>query len=263
MSLTRLATAEKAALQTGKLLLDLFNSGDNGGELKADRTLVTAADRKADQLVQSIIKEHFPTDGILSEENSTIYPDTEHAWVLDPLDGTVNFSHGLMYWGISIAHLKNGQPQNGAVYFPLLDELYTASLGHGAALNGVPLTIPESADQDLFPVFVHCSRMHQRYHLKTRYKKRSLGAAAYHFCLVAKSGAVLALESTPRIWDFAASWLIVQEAGGAMQALGPDKPFPARAGVDYGTKPFPIMAARDAGVLAEAAEGITPKKRSS
>ncbi len=257
MSTTRLEIAKKAGLQAGKELLDLFKTGPQVGELKADRTLVTEADRRADQLIQSLISEVYPQDGILSEENSTVLPRTEHTWILDPLDGTVNFSHGLLYWGVSIAHLKNGFPEDGAVYFPVPDELYTASAGQGAALNGTPLSL-SGKDPGLFPIFAHCSRMHQRYEIRTPYKTRSLGAAAYHLCMVAGAGAVLALESTPRIWDFAASWLIVQEAGGAIRALGEEEPFPVQPGLDYAKKPFPILAASSPEILAAAAEGITP-----
>lgn len=256
----RMEIARTAALQAGNELVKLYQAGNRQGELKADNTLVTDADRKADQLIQSLIREYYPQDGILSEENSTIFPASEHAWVVDPLDGTVNFSHGLCYWGVSIAHLENGRPRDAAVYFPLVDELYTASLGKGAELNGSRLSVPEGTGDDLVPVFVHCSRMQQRYDIKTRYKKRSLGAAAYHICLVAKSTAALALESTPRIWDFAASWLIVEESGGAIKSLGKEQPFPARPGVDYGGKPFPILAARSAQILEEQEAGITPKK---
>lgn len=226
--------------------------------MKPDHTLVTEADRQADYLIQGLIREGFPGEGILSEEKSTIFPDTEHVWVIDPLDGTVNFSHGLHYWGVSIAHLVNGIPQNGAIYFPMIDEMYTASRGKGAFLNREPLTINQDLSDELVPLFMHCSRMHQRYTVSIRYKKRSLGAAAYHLCLVAKNTAALALESTPRIWDFAAAWLINEEAGAVIQSLGMEQPFPAQPGINYAQKPYPILAARSAGILTEAEGRIKP-----
>jgi len=258
MTRSRLSTAAEAAYQTGRELLILFNQGNNSGELKSDHTLVTEADHLADQRIQGYILEGFPGDGILSEENATTYPASEHVWVVDPLDGTVNFSRGLHYWGLSIAHLVDGMPQDGAIYFPYIDELYTASRGKGAFLNGKPLMIKKNVEDMLFPIFVHCSRMHQRYAVKTRYKKRSLGAAAYHLCLVAKSTAVIALESTPRIWDFAAGWLLIEEAGGSVRSLGDDQPFPTHPGMDYGQKSFPILAASSAAILEKALEGILP-----
>ena len=258
MTESRLSAVEHAAFISGKKLLDLFNLGKNGGEMKPDRTLVTEADRQADNLIHGLIREGFPGEGILSEEKSTVFPDSEHVWVIDPLDGTVNFSHGLHYWGVSIAHLVDGIPQNGAIYFPTIDEMYTASRGEGAFLNKEPLTIKKGQSDELVPLFVHCSRMHQRFSVSVRYKKRSLGAAAYHLCLVAKNTATLALESTPRIWDFAAAWLIIEEAGAVIRSLGMEQPFPAQPGINYTQKPYPILAARSAGILAEAERSIKP-----
>lgn len=260
MTQNRLSAAAEIAVLTGKELLALYQEGNNAGEMKSDHTLVTRADRRADKLIQDYIRSRFPGEGILSEENSTVYPDTEHAWVIDPLDGTVNFSQGLHYWGVSIAHLKNGKPQTGAVYLPMIDELYTAELGTGAFLNNKPISINEDRGEELFPLFVHCSRMHKKYTAKIRYKKRSLGAAAYHLCLVARSTAALALESTPKIWDYAAGWLIIEEAGGAVRALGDEQPFPAKPGVDYAVKPYPIIAARSAADLSQAEASITAIK---
>ena len=258
MTKSRVSAAAEIALQTGKELLISFNKGKNGGEMKPDRTLVTHADRQADQLIQGYLQEQFPGEGILSEENSTVYPATKHAWVIDPLDGTVNYYHGLHYWGVSIAHLVDGQPQNGAIYFPVIDELYTASRGEGAHMNDRPLSMKDKPEIELFPLFVHCSRMYQRYDVRTNFKMRSLGAAAYHLCLVAKNTAILALESTPRIWDFAAGWLIIEEAGAAVRSLGIEQPFPAQPGLDYGKKSYPVLAARSDALLTEAIEGITP-----
>lgn len=260
MTPNRLHAVKQMARETGNELLARFNKGDNGEEMKSDHTLVTAADHQADHMIQDLIQEQYPGEGILSEEKDTVYPETKHAWVIDPLDGTVNFSKGLLYWGVSIAHMVNGEPQDGAIYFPTINELYTASRGRGAFLNEKPLSVEAETSEEFFPLFVHCSRMHQRYTARLGYKKRSLGAAAYHLCLIAKNTAALALESTPRIWDFAAAWLIIEEAGGAIRALGEEQPFPAQPGIDYGKKPYSILAARSTAILAEAEDGIHRKK---
>jgi myo-inositol-1(or 4)-monophosphatase len=252
----RIDLARKAAHQTGKTLLDLYQKGDQTGFLKEDHTLVTEADKAADKMIQKMIQDEFPEDQILSEEGSTIYPDSEHVWVIDPLDGTVNFSRGLGIWGVSIAHFVNGMPQTAALYFPVTDELFTAVQGGGALLNGQPLKVLEDSDKDLFPIFFHCSRMHKRYRVNLPYKTRSLGAAAYHLCLIANNKAVLAFESTVRIWDFAASWLVVQEAGGKIESFGEKQPFPALPETDYHGIPFPIIAGSSKKVLAEARNNI-------
>jgi myo-inositol-1(or 4)-monophosphatase len=207
-------------------------------------------------MIQEMILKEFPGDEVLSEEASTIFPSSQHVWIIDPLDGTVNFSRGFSYWGVSIAHLENGLPQTAATYFPVTDELFTAVLGGGAYLNGQPLQVCEDFDEVLFPVFVHCSRMHDRYQARLPYKKRSLGAAAYHLCLIANNKAVLAFESSVRIWDFAASWLIVREAGGLIEPFGEKEPFPAQAGMDYHNIPFPIIAGASKKVLVQARDQI-------
>ena len=256
MNKKRIDLARKAALQTGKILLDLYQKCDQTEYLKEDLSLVTEADKAADKMIQKMIQDEFPEDQILSEEGSTIYPDNEHTWVIDPLDGTVNFSRGLGCWGVSIAHLENGMPQTAALYFPVTDELFTAVQGEGALLNGQPLKVLEDSEKNLFPIFFHCSRMHKRYRVNLPYKTRSLGAAAYHLCLIANNKAVLTFESTVRIWDFAASWLVVQEAGGKIESFGEKQPFPAQPDTDYHGIPFPIIAGSSKKVLAEARNNI-------
>lgn len=255
----RLDFIKSAAVQTGKLLLDHFYNGNRQGELKADRTLVTKADQNADLLLQNLIKEEYPDDGILSEEGNTVFPENDHVWVLDPLDGTVNFSLGLHYWGVSIAHLENGMPQTAAVYFPVVDELYSALRGQGAELNGTPLLVSNPQVDSPYPVFVHCSRMHKKYQVKLPYKTRSLGATAYHLCLITKGTAVLAFESTPKLWDFTGSWLIVEEAGGLIRSTGDRQPFPAQPGIKYSDYPYAILASASSEVMDEALAGIHKK----
>lgn len=260
MKSSRLELARKAAHQTGITLLDLYQKGNQTGSLKGDHTLVTEADKAADKMIQEMILREFPDDQILSEERSTIFPGSQHVWIIDPLDGTVNFSRGLDYWGVSIAHLENGMPRSAALYFPVTDELFSAVRGEGAFLNDQSLKVSADFDEDLFPIFVHCSRMHKRYHANLPYKYRSLGAAAYHLCLIANNKAVLAFESTVRIWDFAASWLIIQEAGGLVESFGEKQPFPAQPETDYHKIPFPIIAGASKEVLEKARKNIIQKK---
>jgi myo-inositol-1(or 4)-monophosphatase len=259
MRSSRLDLARKAAHQTGITLLDLYQKGNQTGFLKEDHTLVTKADQAADRMIQEMILREFPDDQILSEERSTIFPNSQHVWIIDPLDGTVNFSRGLDYWGVSIAHLENGIPRSAALYFPVSDELFSAAEGEGTFLNDQSLKVSADFDEDLFPIFVHCSRMHKHYRVNLPYKYRSLGAAAYHLCLVANNKAVLAFESTVRIWDFAASWLIVKEAGGQIESFGNEHPFPAKPGTDYHKIPFPIIAAVSKNVVNLARRNIIQK----
>jgi len=232
------------AKQAGKILLSYYNKSSINIKLKSDNTIVTEADFIADRLIQTSIRENFPEDGILSEEGTTIYPsDKNYVWVIDPLDGTTNFSLGLHYWGISIARLCNGYPDLAVLYFPVFDELLTAIKGEGATLNGRRLSV-ELPDQDNPTKFFSCcSRTNKTYRVDNNYKTRILGSAAYGLIMVAKGSAILAFEATPKIWDFSGSWLITQESGGTIAPLREETPFPLVQGVDYGKRSHPILVA--------------------
>jgi myo-inositol-1(or 4)-monophosphatase len=249
------------ALKTGMLLLEHYQPTGSTAQLKADRTAVTAADLAADQLLQAEIWAAFPEDGILSEEGNTVYPaDKPAVWVIDPLDGTTNFSLGLHHWGVSIARLVDGEPALGVLYFPLLEELFSAQRGGGAFLNGAPLRVIPPDPVRPFSFFSCCSRTHQRYHVSLRYKARILGSAAYGLATVARGSAALALEVTPKVWDFAASWLITREAGGVIAPLGGAAPFPLEAGSDYGGRVYPLLTAATPKLWSEGQAKITPKE---
>ncbi|MFO7943246.1 MAG: inositol monophosphatase family protein [Anaerolineales bacterium] len=252
--------AVQVANETGNLLQDFFQLNGVKSSLKADHSLVTQADLEADKLIRKAIRESYPQDGILSEEQNTSYPSGHSCvWVVDPLDGTTNFSLGLHYWGVSIARFRDGHPQTAVVYFPVVDELYAAQRGEGLLLNGVKHFIPEAQKYKSQSFFAHCSRTFQRYQVNIPYKTRSLGAAAYHICAVAKGSAILALETTPKLWDIAGAWLVVKEGGGSITTLKGGKPFPAIPGVEYQNKPFVTLAAANPSLLKKAQQGLIPK----
>jgi myo-inositol-1(or 4)-monophosphatase len=236
--------ASQLAQDTGHLLLDFYKTSGIQANLKPDHTVVTEADLAADCFIHDSIQAKFPEDGILSEEASTIYPEGKsHVWIIDPLDGTTNFSLGLHYWGVSIARLWEGNPEIAALFFPLLGELFMASKGGGATLNGARLHVksPESSQPETF--FSCCSRTHRQYKVDIRYKTRILGSAAYGLSSVARGSAILAFEVTPKVWDFSGSWLITQEAGGVIAPLNGGSPFPLVPGKDYGPIKYQLLAA--------------------
>jgi myo-inositol-1(or 4)-monophosphatase len=228
----------------GDQILESFKVSDLQATLKLDNTLVTDADIAADQQLRSSLKEAFPGDGIISEENNTVFPaDKEFVWVIDPLDGTTNYALGLHYWGVSIARIKCGSPDLAVLYFPSLDELITATKGGGAFLNGVQLHVKGTHPYHQNPFFSCCSRTHRYYQIDSPYKTRILGSAAYGLCTVALGSAALAFEVTPKVWDFSGSWLVVQEAGGTILPLDGKTPYPLKPGKDYGSIQYPILAA--------------------
>ena len=239
----------------GLLLADHARAPSGFSRFKPDRTLLTEADLASNAFLTERIRERFPDDHILSEEADTAFPaDGRPTWILDPLDGTTNFEQGLHHWGVSIARVVDGEPQAAALSFPLIGECFTAQAGEGAWLNGIPLVVPP-AGSHLVSFFLCDSRVNKGYTTRIRYKPRILGSAAYNFCAVAKGVAVIGFESIPKIWDIAASWLVLKEAGGALASLnGPV--FPLEPGRDYKRVPIPLIGAADEALLAEAAENI-------
>jgi myo-inositol-1(or 4)-monophosphatase len=236
--------ATRLAKNIGTQTLQNFQIGGVPTKLKSDRTVVTEADLAADRYIRASIQEDFPDDGIISEEHNTVFPDNKtYVWIIDPLDGTTNFSLGMHYWGVSIARLRNGIPDLGVLYFPVLDELFTASLDGGAFLNSSPLHVknPETKQPNTF--FSSCSRSHRYYQIDLNYKIRVLGSAAYGLCTVPRGSAILAFEVTPKVWDFSASWLVVREAGGVISPLDGVSPFPLIPGTNYGSINYPMLAA--------------------
>ena len=248
------------ATQAGSLLAERFHLSGTHADLKADRSFVTESDLASDRLIGAAIRQAFPQDHILSEEKDTSSAAGAPAvWVIDPLDGTTNYAVGMHVWGVSIARLEQGIPTLAALYFPLLDELYTAQRGAGAWLNGAPIhTRPPDETQPL-SFFVCCSRTHRRYKVSIPYKARILGSSAYSYCMLARGAALIAFEATPKVWDLAGGWLVVQEAGGVIETLFAPPPFPLSPETDYARSSFPTLAAATPDLLAQSRQQIQPR----
>jgi myo-inositol-1(or 4)-monophosphatase len=242
---SNLTFATRLAERVGELLLEQFKRSDKNPQIKPDFSLVTDADLQADNWLTQEILKVYPQDSLLSEELHPVYSEkaTGAVWVIDPLDGTTNFSLGLAYWGTSIARVEDGYPTLAVMHFPLLGETYTAQRDCGAALNGNPVRVQTPDPQDKSTFFVCCSRTYRNYNVAIRYKTRILGSAAYSFCTVARSMALIAFEARPKIWDLAAAWLLVQEAGGQIAAYDETSPFPLIPGTDYSQVDYPTLAA--------------------
>lgn len=247
------------------MLLEFYHSNALTPSLKADRSVVTQADLAVDRLLANAIQEHFPQDSLISEELQPNWPHTPNrlagqaVWVIDPLDGTTNFSLGLHFWGVLLARLVDGWPNLAVMYFPLIGELYSAQLGQGATYNGQPLHIEPPGSRSPLSFFACCSRTHRRYQVDLPYKTRILGSTGYTLCAVARSMAILGFESTSKIWDIAAPWLLVKEAGGVIETLDSSQPFPLQTGTDYSQKSYPILAAATPELLLRARQKIQPR----
>lgn len=252
------------AHQAGDLLQRYFEQANLNTRLKTDNTVVTEADIASDELISKSLKKAFPDDVLLSEELAPEASGEENSnqpwlWIIDPLDGTTNFSLGLHYWGVLLTRLQAGFPVLTVMYFPLLNELYTAQAGQGAELNGRKLAISPPDPQNKTTFFSCCSRTYTRYQVSVPYKNRILGSAAYSLCAVARGIALVSFEATPKIWDIAGGWLLVQEAGGSVATLDGSQPFPVQLNRSYARQDYPTLAAATPTLLQRSQSQIIPK----
>lgn len=248
------------AREAGELLRGYFNTEAAKPRLKADATPVTDADIAADTLISERIRAAFPDDLIISEEHNTQLgesPLVGGAWVIDPLDGTSNFVRGLHTWGVSLARLWDGQPQVGALYFPILNEVYSAMAGGGAFLNGVAIAVRAPDDGEVDEFYACCNRAAGRWNFSIPYKARVHGSAAYDFCLLARGVVVVMLQARPKLWDIAGGWLVCMEAGAALVGLD-GAPFPPAAG-DLTKRSYATLGASTAGLLERVRAGLAER----
>ena len=241
-----LEVTSTTAQRVGVRLLSDFGRAE--GQEKDDGSLVTESDRWADNEIRSSITAAFPTHAILSEEDVHILTDAEWTWVIDPLDGTTNFTRGIPLWGISIGLLYRGEPVFGYVYFPPVDRVFHGywagntglEMPVGAYLNGQPIHVSqEQTSQNHF--FSFCARSLQIWQPGFPCKVRMLGVATYNFLMVASGASLGGVEATPKIWDLAAVWAIVHAAGGVWVSLRDEPTFPAVVGRDYGAYAMPSL----------------------
>lgn len=232
------------AIQTGDLLKKYYNPAGINIIMKPDQTAVTEADLAADKYITQQIKQQFPTDGIISEESSHFLVNPQSpTWVIDPLDGTTNFSLGLAIWGVSIARLIDGYPDLGVIYFPLLNEIFTTRRGIGSYLNTKPISTHSPSRAQAMPFFACCSRSFRNFTINIPYKPRIFGSSIYSISLVARGAALIGFDATSKIWDLAAAWLLVEEAGGFVSLLEGSSVFPILPDVDYSTTSYATLSA--------------------
>ncbi|HMO18957.1 MAG TPA: inositol monophosphatase family protein [Oligoflexia bacterium] len=216
-------TCERAAREGAKIVLHYFNHGFQLEE-KSPANLVTEADIKTEQVIIEAIKREFPDHEFLGEEGSKASTDAPHLWIIDPIDGTNNFAHGIPHSGISIAYAENGEVLAGVVYQPFSDEMFAASKGCGATLNGKPIKATNVATISQAMVatgFYYDYRPDITWGLKTIelliknecHGVRRFGAASLDLCYVASGRFDAYYELRLNAWDFAAGMLIAREAG--------------------------------------------------
>ncbi|MEM0979185.1 MAG: inositol monophosphatase family protein [Cyanobacteria bacterium P01_H01_bin.58] len=249
-----LTFSETTTQRVGAQLLQNF--GQVQAVEKADGSLVTQSDQWADAELRAAIAEAFPTHGLLSEETSHVFPEADWCWIIDPIDGTTNFTRGIPLWGISLGLLYQGVPVYGYVYLPTLGNRFHGYwAGHsglempqGAFLNGQPIqTRQDEPGKNQF--FSFCARSTKVLKQPFPCKVRMLGVATYNLLIVAAGYALGAVEATPKVWDIAGVWPILHAAGVTWTPLDDEPPFPLTAGVNYRDRPFPTLVLSRADLL--------------
>ncbi|MEK6221125.1 MAG: hypothetical protein N2D54_02655 [Chloroflexota bacterium] len=232
---------ETLAKKTGDLLMSYYHPEGIKSTLKPDKTVVTEADLAADEFISMGISENYPQELILSEEANTITDgDKSTVWIIDPLDGTNNFSQGLAIWGVSIARVVNGYPETAALYFPVVNELYSAQKNVGAFYNQTQIKLNSKNKRPETGIFTCCTRTLKYYKTSIPYTTRIWGSTTYDMCNVARGTVAIGFQATPKIWDIAAGWLVLQEAGAQVSVLAGPDPFPLKPSQDYDKFDFPI-----------------------
>jgi myo-inositol-1(or 4)-monophosphatase len=217
--------AIRVAKDAGRLLRDRVGTRidiDHKGSID----LVTDVDLASERLIREAIATYYPRHEILAEEGGLSESDSEYRWIVDPLDGTTNYTHGYPMFCVSIALECKGEVVVGVVYDPMRDELFSAERGGGAGLNNRPIHVSKTADlmQGLlstgFPYDIKTSKLtnldHWANFAMNAQALRRDGAAALDLCYVAcgRFDGFWELNLSP--WDTAAGALIVAEAGGAV-----------------------------------------------
>jgi myo-inositol-1(or 4)-monophosphatase len=194
--------------------------------------LVTEVDKKAEEAIIDVIRAEFPEHFILSEEAGEMSTGSEYKWIIDPIDGTVNFAHGIPICCISIGLEHNGVMMLGAVFNPFMNELFFAERGKGAFLNNRPLKVSNNDQMESaclvtgFPyrwVEVHMDpiSVFERF-IRMGLPVRRLGSAAIDLCWVAAGRFDGFWEYNLNPWDIAAGYLIIEEAGGRISNFNGD-----------------------------------------
>jgi myo-inositol-1(or 4)-monophosphatase len=222
----------QAAVKAGRSLARDFGEVQNlQVSRKGPGDFVTQADLKAEQILYNELKRARPGYSFLMEERGFIEgEDSQHCWIVDPLDGTTNFLHGIPVFAISIALERQGQLVAGVIFNPAMDELYTAERGGGAYLNDRRMRV--AARRDLSDAVIATGIPHQgrgqhgvalrqlRHVMVEAAGVRRFGAASIDLAWVAAGRHDGFWEAGLDVWDIAAGVLMVREAGGFVTDLG-------------------------------------------
>lgn len=242
--------AEEAIQKTRALILEISSKGFNR-EVKKDQSFVTDADLEVEQLLRKEIAARFPEHGIIGEEFPNSNPESQLQWVIDPIDGTQNFAHGIPTYGTILGLQQNGETLVGAIDHPALNLTYVAYKGGGVTKNGIKLPkLPSSqresknldpndilgvSTRGMFdrsgdgPVFEHLTKSHGSHRIYYD---------IYSTSLTIEGRMAVMVEFNCALWDISATKLMIEEQGGVYHLVKrthfPDQP--ERFSAVYGQK---------------------------
>lgn len=222
------------ARHAGRTAVDMRSDAVASATTKSSPTdPVTAADQAAETVVVNGILRYRPDDGIVAEEGAERHGTSAVVWYVDPIDGTTNYLYGIPAYAVSIAAAVDGVLVAGVVFNPVSDELFTARAGRGAFLNGRPIRVPQ-------PVPLSSSLVATGFGYQAERRRRQaaalgqllpairdirrFGSAALDLCALAMGRVDAYYEVGLNVWDYAAGWLLVHEAGGCCRDLAGDDP---------------------------------------
>ena len=213
--------AEKTAREAGALTLDYFLTEEASPDFKEDDTPVTVADRKAEELIRARIATEFPDHQVVGEEFGSSGNQSEYRWIIDPIDGTKSFVHGVPLYAVLLALEVRGKVEVGCAYFPALDEMISAATGHGAHWNGKPCRVSKESRIDR-AVCAHIDTAYFGRNGKGEAWERLQKAVyynagwcdAYGYLLVATGRSEVMLDPVMAVWDCGPFPPIFREAGG-------------------------------------------------
>ena len=221
------AIATLAARRAGEhVLANLHRRGDVNSLLRTD--VKHKLDIEAQETATAVILSAFPGHAILGEETCDApLPESDYVWIIDPIDGTINFFHGLPWWCCSVAVRVKGQAIAGAVFLPEMQQMYEAQFDGPALCNGAPIQVSATTRIDLAMLATGADKWDLGEHAFRFMRKvaeiaqrpRILGAAAVDMCMVAAGKLDGYFESGIYVWDMAAASLIVERAGGRCETL--------------------------------------------
>ncbi len=240
---TRLALAVEAAREAGRITLEFFRRDDLDVELKSDDTPVTAADRRAEEHLRQRIAAAFPDDGILGEELAERPGTTGFRWILDPIDGTKSFIHGVPLYSTLVAVECDGQSVLGVIHIPAMDETVYAARGLGAwhVQAGQPPRRAQVSDRGrladaLFLTsevasFDRIGRREAYDRLQAACRLARTWGDGYGYLMVATGRADVMVDPIMALWDAAALAPILEEAGGTFTDWQGNRGYQAGEGV--------------------------------